>query len=394
MKRQTRVASSALVSWNAAILLMIFSAAPLLAQAGRPSSPTPPPNQPEATGAPESAVPGIDNLSRSGRSSPLVRLPPASSMMRMPTTLESLKNNLDELQQITAKLQQAISTAPSPDYQALVTYAELIQRLAKCIQSSTGLGTTTARDSQPSQTKEAMVGNVPKLVSAIDAAVKKFANGPVAQRAFTIDVEVIAEAGLELGKIITLSAELRKQAEGLSASPGPNSGVAGRSVPRRRYKRLPYLQLTVDCSVWTADLFSNQPARVKKDWPLEIEGAEIQVKHHTLTERQLFSLEECMPCSFDEKAIAEGEHYAALLKDFYSYEVKERTFAYHVTYEVVRTKNGKISARLVQLVTLFFIDAGGQGEFELAQGNRPLASLPEWVRVLVPSRWATTSKRD
>ncbi len=75
-----------------------------------------------------------------------------------------------------------------------------------------------------------------------------------------------------------------------------------------------------------------------------------------------------MPCSFDEKAIAAGEQYAVSLKDFYSFLVQGKTFAYHALYQIVRIKDGKITTRLDQPVSLYYIDAAGQGEFELAQG--------------------------
>lgn len=349
-----------------------------LAQSGRPTSPATPRNDRERTGTTRSTVPNTDDYGSTNLipRRPEWGFPPAIPTKPSRATLDDLKKDLDELQALGATLQETIK-GPTPDYPAIGTHAAAIHRLAKCVQSTVGL-----RGSYNDELRDQRNDDLGQLASGIGKSIKNLLTNPVFRRSNTIDAELITKAGLELRKILWFSAELRTRAETSEprvSTPKTSTAATPGKVPR---KRTPSLQLTLDCDVWTVGRFLRQMAKVKTDRPVKIEGIEIKVKLHKLLERQLMDLEDCMPCSSAEKAIAAGELYAVLLKDFRSYELKGRTFAYHVLYEIVRTKNGKITSHLVQPVSLHYVDAGGQGEFELVEEGRSLARLPDWVRDL------------
>lgn len=382
--RQRKRVARRLLSSAAVIGLGLVSATPQLAQSGRPTSPTTPQQSREQAGAQGSKT-VTEDIKPIGtpQMRPPLGFPPATPTKPSRATLDDLKKNLDELQTLAARLQETIISGQTPNRPALSTQAAALHRLARCMQSTSGLRGVYADEPQPGHRK----GDVGQLASAIGESIKKLMNNPVIRRSNIIDAELVAKAGLELQIIVSLSAELRKLAETREASAATTETTAMPTpVKTVSRKRPPNLQLTLDCNVWTADRFSRQPAKVKTDRAVKIEGVEIEVKHHSLLERQLIDLEDCMPCAFDEKAIAAGERYSALLKDFYSYESRGRAFAYHVLYEIVRTKDGKIVSHLVQPVSLHYVDEGGQGEFELVAEGRPLTRLPEWVKDLNPRR--------
>lgn len=367
-----------LLASAAVVGLGLAFATPDLAQSGRPTATTTPRNDRERTGTTQSAIPNTDDFGSTNLipKRPEWGFPPAIPTNPSRTTLDDLKKDLDELRALAARLQETIN-GPTLDYPAVATQAAAIHRLAKCMQSTAGL-----RGADDDELRDQSKETIGQLASAIGESIKHLLNNPVFQRSNTIDAELITETGLELRKVVRFSAELRTRAETSEprvSTPKTSTAATPGKVSR---KRTPYLQLTLDCDVWTADRFLHQAAKVKTDRPVKIEGKEIKVKHHELLVRQLIDLEDCMPCSSDEKATAAGERYAVLLKDFRSYELKGRTFAYHVLYEIVRTKDGKITSHLVQPVSLHYVDAEGQGEFELVEEGRSLARLPEWVKDL------------
>lgn len=329
------------------------------------------------------------------RTPPGVRGPRGSSDVAAPGTFETLKAKLIELQSLTNDLRHAFSSNARPDYEALATNSTRVLRLAKCMQSETGLAQPASGESTaPLPTKQVFGGDLPQLITALEKSVNEFANNPVTHQPKILDAQLIGEAALVLERIIFLGTELSSRAEALSRNLGPGERIKSSARAKTNYKRPAFLQLTLNCGIWNPSVFSRQPAAVEKDGTVMIEGLKVQVNHHKLATRQLISLEDCMPCSFDEKAFAEGETYAALLKDFYSYEINGRRFAYGVAFEVVRIKQDKIKTQLFQPVVRMFIDPDGQGEFELAENNNPLSQLPLWVKGIGPHRWAVAAKPD
>ena len=191
----------------------------------------------------------------------------------------------------------------------------------------------------------------------------------------------MANAGQDIEKIIRSSGGLRELAERLGTNSSLKAGDRATIVKPRRPSY--YLQFTLDCGAWTVDSFVNRPAKVERLSPVNIEGLKAQVKRHRLLTNEMVSLAECLiPASVAEN----DERYAAVVREFNSFEVKGSAFAYLVTYQVVRTRNGRITARIAQPVAIYYTDESGNGEFGPYGGNMPLRFLPEWVKELAAQR--------
>ncbi len=63
-----------------------------------------------------------------------------------------------------------------------------------------------------------------------------------------------------------------------------------------------------------------------------------------------------------------------------SYEVKNKTFAYKVKYELINAEDGhEIGAGN----TYIYVDEEGNGNFKLRCSKTELKTLPDWVKILV-----------
>ena len=353
----------------ASALLLVFPL-PLLAQ-DKVSIPQPPPLQPRDFDPPKLEQPPRPRTSPGAPVAPITR--PLSS-------LEELRKDVEQLQVNNNELQQAIVSDSAAKNKQIKKYAANIYEIAQRLQSGLWLS-PSGEESQPENAQVATRERLLALASALNELIKAFISNPVAQQSHTVDAELLERAGLDLEGIIRKSAGIKKQAEELATG----RSVAGRAS-NKASKPAPYLRLDLDCGVWTTDLFADRPAKIENLWPRIVEGIEVQVRHHELRTEQLFFLDECLTAQARQQAAANGERYAATIKGFNSYEVKGRAFAYEATYEVVRTRSGKINLRLGQLVVLFYTDEGGSGVFDLYQGNMPLRFLPEWAKKLAVSR--------
>lgn len=276
---------------------------------------------------------------------------------------------------------KGVVSGPQPDYPALGASAESLRRSARCLSSM--IGEARPPGTAAVETTDAMVSaDVPHLLKQITESVERFKTSGIALSAKSIDLNVLAGAHVQLERIRALSQELKKRAE--QAAGLSNRTIDHPSGAKPHYRKLLGLHLSADCDTWDAKRFSSQPAELKNGGSIKIEGVEVKVKHHKLVTSQTLPLEECMPCTYDDKAIADGEHYVVRLRDFDSYQVNERTFAYQAVYEVARSRNDRITFRADQPLVIYYVDYVGQGEFELAETGKQL--VPEWVRAMMVTK--------
>lgn len=352
----------------AALGLAIVLATPLLAQ--RPSPPPPLPRRPNDLGSGQSTL--LDPGNAPAR--PGVEAPPASATEPR-VSLAELKKDIDQLQALNAKLRQAIDSGSASDFGKLGRYVEEIQELAWRLKTTGywSAGDRSGSDGRPAP--PAPDQQLSGLAFSLSEAITAFLSNPVVQQSRIVDAELLAQAGEDLETIIRQAAVVRKRADELD-----HKDVGTKT----RHKRPRYLQFTLDCQAWAADLFADQAARVETLLSLDIEGVTVRVKRHKLlTEQPPVFIGQCMIPAIDENAAGDDGRYAAIVKEFNSYEVKGRAFAYQAHYQIVQTKNGRIIKRMDQPLVLYFTDEGGGGLFELYEGRRPLRSLPDWVKDLV-----------
>jgi len=92
--------------------------------------------------------------------------------------------------------------------------------------------------------------------------------------------------------------------------------------------------------------FVDQESEAKELESLGIDGIEVHRKSYKLADEQIVFLGACDPK--EEKPVVEDEYYgryASVVRDFISYDVNGRVFAYRFTCYVVMTKNGFITTR-------------------------------------------------
>jgi hypothetical protein len=353
--------------------LLLFLTMPLAAQ-DRMSLPPLPPIEPIDRGL--SKLGGKPNLLNGAE----IPVTPISQPL---VSLDELKKDIEQLQITNDQLQQEIASASSINNKRIEQYAAKIYELANGLQRGFGSPGIGEDDTQQEDTQLAYHERLSGLASALNESMRAFVNNPVIRQPHTVDAELLAKAGLDLERIVRLSASLAKSAENRDDR---SSTAARKRASGAGHKPGPFLQLTLDCAIWTADLFADRATKSENLWTMNVEGVKVQVSLHRLYPEQLVFLDECVVPEAGRKATADDERYAAVIKEFNSYEVRGRTFAYQVTYQIVRTRGGKITAHLAQSLSLYYTDEAGHGAFDLYEGKMPLRFLPDWVKDVATSR--------
>jgi len=136
----------------------------------------------------------------------------------------------------------------------------------------------------------------------------------------------------------------------------------------------------VGCDGLTTLPFSNQESKTKDLEPRVIDGVEVQVKSHLLSNEQIVFLATCSQRSGGKgKAVDErGGQLASVVRGLLSYEVGGRTFAYSFVAYAVVVKDGFILERAGAAHGVYYVDDDGDDTFE----RRPLKTLPNWVKAL------------
>jgi len=307
---------------------------------------------------------------------------PVASITRPSSSLEALQKDVEQLRNNNYELQRALTANTPIDVTKVQKYAENVYEIATRLQGNLWLSPAEGANTSQETSQTAGRDSLEVLAAALNESVQAFVNSPVARKPHTVDAQLLEEAGKDLDRIIDLSAGIGKQVRNLD-----NANSTGKPTSRRIFGsapgRAPYLQLTLDCSAWTVDRFANLPKKSRSLGLMNVEGIKIQIKHHKLLNELLIFLDECETPQAKRQTNTNHERYAAVIKDFDSHELKERIFAYQANYQIVRIEKGRISAHLAQIVSLYYLDEGGGGVFDVYEGSR---FLPDWVKGLVTPR--------
>ncbi|MEP7075493.1 MAG: hypothetical protein ABI878_06750 [Acidobacteriota bacterium] len=133
-----------------------------------------------------------------------------------------------------------------------------------------------------------------------------------------------------------------------------------------------------------ADGFSSLPftkfaAKVETGKPVVIEGISVKIKTHTLRKPVFVSTELCSVVGNNELPLLDpGE--LLRVKEFVSYELAARTFAYEVNYEFFDAESGEEIGAARQE---FYVDETGNGNFVIkCVKDFTLDAVPLWVKKL------------
>jgi hypothetical protein len=142
----------------------------------------------------------------------------------------------------------------------------------------------------------------------------------------------------------------------------------------------------IECRGWKTLAFAREKSETKDLEQMGIDGFEVRATSHKLKDEQIVYLESCDPPE-KRKPIIEDPYwgrYAGVARNFISYEVNGKVFAYRFTYYAVMTKNRQITTRAGAAGDVYYIDEDGDGTFERYLGEMPLRFLPDWLKTAVP----------
>lgn len=128
-----------------------------------------------------------------------------------------------------------------------------------------------------------------------------------------------------------------------------------------------------------------KPSEVKGHGSVDI-GIAAQTKSHRLARELVLPIEDCVDGEADEEATANDLQYVAIARDFTSYEVKGKVFAFQIGYEIGLAKGGQVVKRLRFPVWFYYVDEAGDGTFELLRSSNSTGLVPDWVRELSGKR--------
>lgn len=296
--------------------------------------------------------------------------PPATVTKTPPMTRAQLQQILDELEDLRIGLVSGSSS--SMNYESVARHASEVHCRARRLKVNLELN---ARPREPAN--QTVVGNRPveELIKVLGQNIQRLMTNPVLRQTNVIDAELMAQASKDLDLLIKDSKQLKQLALASLGNSADNRAAA--KTPKTAKSRSPYLQLTTSCSLFTPGLFLKRASTVRKSSSEIIDGVRVFVKRHKPTAEEPVSLEECWApnCSVTEY---EDKH-ALIVKDFYSFEVAGKIFAYAAVYQVARVKDGKLRERFNQTLLLYFVDEEGEGVFELLESGLPLNEVPGWV---------------
>ncbi len=366
-----------------AIVVLLLLAIPVLGQrpgeiTGRPT-PQPRPTEDPFKQSGNSPWPAKPGLMAPG-------LPP-SSVIEIQPSLAALKENVELMATIDGELLGVIA-APSPDYATIVTDASDIRRLAVRLLRNLALPRSVKQAAPENVASPISAEHLDASVFALNAAIKSFLDNPVLTQPRTVDAKLLSDAGADLETIVDRSASVQKRAEVLVAFADKGKGKSSRAsaLVRSRLKPRNSIQLTLECDAWSSisELLA-RPAEVKGQGSVNV-GINAQAKSHRLTQQLVLPIEDCVDGDADESARASDMRYVAIVKNFTSYEVKGKIFAYQVGCEIGLTKNGQIIKRLAQPVWFYYVDEGGDGTFDLFRGAMRYGFVPDWAKELAGKR--------
>lgn len=128
---------------------------------------------------------------------------------------------------------------------------------------------------------------------------------------------------------------------------------------------------------WASPIFSDRVLKVINGTSQTIEGIKIKTKLHELKPERLDVVESCDVQNDNLEIAYNGFDYD--VEKFISYEVKNKVFAYKISYELI---NGEDGHEIGAGNSYIYVDEEGNGVFKLLCNKTELKSLPKWVKTL------------
>jgi hypothetical protein len=312
---------------------------------------------------------------------------PHSSVIEIKTSLAALKENVELMATIDVELVGAVS-APSPDYATILTDASDIHRLAVRLLRNLSLPRTQTQATRQDPGATVSTEQLSASVNSLDSAVQSFLKSAVLTQPRTVDAKVLGDTGADLEAIANQSASVHERVARLASIAGSAKGGKATRTPKSvpsRLKPKTSIQLTLECDAWSVSELLAKPSEVKGHGSVNI-GVEAQTRNHRLAQEFVLPIEDCVDGEADEEATASNMQYVAIVRDFTSYEIKGRVFAYQIGYEIGLTKGGQIAKRLRVPVWFYYVDEAGDGTFELFRSSTRAGLVPDWVKELSRKR--------
>lgn len=367
-----------------ALALLMFWAAPILAQSGPVNRPTPDP--PQVTDPMRG--PGTESKVATPPFSPR-GLPgggmPRSSVTEIGSSLAEFRRDIGLLREFDNELMETMTSPAPPNYGAIIADASDVKRLAIRLLRSLSLPRPDKQMATVEVSSGASIHQLNASITSLDQAIQAFCNNSALKQPRTIEAELLARAGSDLETIVARSVSVQAQAEKLAATDGrPKDGkpVITMAHLKSRLKPTTSIQLTLECSAWSIDDLLAKPSQIKDRESINISGVQASSQRHKLVQQLVVAVEDCVDAEADENARSSGQEYVAIIKDFTSYDVKGKIFAYQVTYELALTRQNQITKRFDQPLWFYYVDAAGDGNFDLFKGSMAYYSPPEWVKEL------------
>jgi hypothetical protein len=372
MKARKRQVATTL---TAVLFLLLLATSALVGQGQEVRTNPPPPPRP--TQDPSDRMGESPWPSKPGMVTP--KMP--SSAIEIKSSMADLKVNIDLIRTIDEEL-LGIMGSPSPSYATIATDASDIRRLAVRLLRNLALPRAQTQSQDPGATASAEQLN--DSINSLDSAVQSFLRSPVLTQPHIVDAELLSDAGADLEKIVTRSSNVQERAVRMATSgDDARRGKPARAnaTVRSRLKPKTSIQLTLECDAWSVTELLAKPSEIKGQGSVNV-GIDVQTKNHRLAEQLILPIEDCVDGEADEDATAKSMQYVVIARDFTSYEIKRKVFAYRVIYEIGLTKNGQIAKRLPLPVWFYYVDEAGDGTFELLRSSTRTGFLPDWVRDL------------
>jgi hypothetical protein len=303
-----------------------------------------------------------------------------SSVIEIKPSLVELKENVELMATIDEELLGVIAL-PSPNYATILTDASDIRRLAVRLLRNLALPRAQKQAAPEELGAAASAQQLKTSINTLDSAIQSFLKSPVLTQPHTVDAKLLSDAGANLEMIVNRSAGVQEHAAALSKGLKASKSTSARSRLRAKTS----IQLTLECDAWSIDELLARPSEVKGHGSVNV-GFDVQTKNHRLAQQLVLPIEDCVDGEADEEATANNMQYVAIARDFTSYEMKGRVFAYQVGYEIGLTKNQEITKRLRLPVWFYYVDEVGDGTFELLRSSTRTGLVPDWVKDLARKR--------
>lgn len=361
------------------VMILFLLGTPVLSsgQQGRPT-PDPYPHR-----DPIRVPPAVDFPISSPRSTAPRGMAP-SSVIEIKSSLRDLDENIRLLRDFDTELLEAANGTPATGYGVIMADASDIRKIALRLLRSLSLPRPVQQAAPDKKGPAATAEQLEASIAALDEAIQAFMKNPVLKEPRTVDADLLSKAGTDLEAIVSRGTKVREQSEQLASNGGAATAQSVLTMTHLKSKLKPntLLQLSLECDAWSMGELLSKPSELKGKGSITVLRVEAQTKRHQLVKRMVIPIEDCVDAEADENATDRSLQYAAIVKDFTSFEVKGRVFAYQVTYEIGFTRDGQITKRFQQPVSFYYVDETGDGSFDLLKGPLQFGLIPDWATEL------------